>query len=897
MRYASLGTRLFAFLLLTVACPAFAQTPPPPPFTISFASAQFTAAENSIVDVILKCAGPAPANMSVNLDVRIFPSDQESSYGFAWGAAGAPEHHATFNFDDNYYNPGRTVVFTITSVSNGGAIGTPASTTLTIADDEKQPMLFINDVTVDEGTTSAGVPQKNAVFTIGLTAGLPNSTFIPVTLHEQSAKNGVDFLWPNPGTLFFAPGQTSTTLTIPIVGDSLPEADETFSVELTPPPNVIAEKTIGTCTILDDDGAVTPQNQRIAVCEKGAIHIRLGNPAVTTEQVILQVSDPDLLAAPGAVPIAAGTADADAEFTGLKPGAGSILATLPPSRGGRTYELLVTVHDNTTVILDPMELNLSLGASANVTARIDPPPASPVHIFVQTAKSGVVSVPDILTTGADGRLAIPVHATGLGATTVNVAMLDVNGGASADLGVNVTLGPGPVITSVVPTLGRATGGESVRINGFNFSERCAVSFDGIPVPGFSALPGGGALNVLTPPHDAGIVDIAVRCDTRSFVFPGSFAYQGAPAKVTTISPKSGTVRGGTIVSIIGTDFRFDSCSVRFGQTTASLISNLGNTSFISVESPAHAVGSVDVSLVCGSQTVTLPGAFSYVASDDLPATLVSSFGLKQGSSAGMSGSSFRRDDEVLLNGVVLQDMTTPDSGEHFFTLPEIAGQAALTLRDYAGRSLTRTVTITAPDTPAVTKVPDRVTLGSEFSITGTALRPGLTYMLGPAPVQLIPNPVISPFSRSICASCSPATAVFRAPISVGPGTASFTIADHGTLLVTRSVEVTTSGPTVSSITPPCAAVEGGSLVTIAGSGFDDGAAVQFGTTQSIDVVVKDRFTIMARVPPPFGFLQPQITVFNPDGSAATLTNAFTYKSAADGGCGGTGGGRHRATGH
>jgi hypothetical protein len=59
---------------------------------------------------------------------------------------------------------------------------------------------------------------------------------------------------------------------------------------------------------------------------------------------------------------------------------------------------------------------------------------------------------------------------------------------------------------------------------------------------------------------------------------------------------------------------------------------------------------------------------------------------------------------------------------------------------------------------------------------------------------------------------------------------------------------------------------------------------------------------LAQTPPPFTIsftdsaYSAQITVFNPDGSAATLTNAFTYRSAADGGCG-TGGGRHRAAGH
>ena len=748
----------------------------------------------------------------------------------------------------------------------------------------------IDDVTIIEG--SAG-QKKSAVFTVRLSLPRDVFTSIPIFVDDLTATEGLDYEWSGQFVSFPAGSQVAT-VSVTILGDDLPEEDETFQVKLVPLPPIQAEKAVGYCTIVDDDDEIYPLIQRIAKGEKGSINIRLKRTTTVAGQALVQSSDPDLLAVPSFIAIAVGATEASAQFTGLKVGAGSIRVTLPPSQGGRTDELFVTVYDNTTVTLDPMQLNLSLGTSANVTARIDPPPPDPIHVLVQAANSGIVVVPNFLATGADGSVSIPVRATGLGATTVNVAMLDVNGGASADLGVHVTLGPGPVITSVVPTIGRASGGESVRLNGVNFSDRCAVSFDGIPVPSSSAQSGGGALNVLTPPHDDGLVDIAVRCDTRSFVLPGAFAYLSTPARVTGISPTSGTVRGGTIVEIVGTDLRFGSCSAHFGQTPASLILIFGNTS-ISVASPAHAAGSVDVSLVCGSQTVTLPDAFSYLASDDPPATLISIFGLKQGSNTELFGSWFRRDDEVLLNGVALKDMTTPYRGEHFFTLPEIAGQAELTLRDYAGRALIRTVTITAPpDTPAVTKMPDRVALGSEFSVTGTGLRPGLTYMLGPAPVQVIPNPSL--FDGDFC-GCSPTTVVFRAPISVKPGTATFTIADHGTLLVTKSVEVTTSGPVVSSITPPCAAVEGGSLVTIAGSGFDDGAAVRFGTTQSIDVVVKDRFTIIARVPPPFGILQPQITVFNPDGSAATLTNAFTYKSsAADGGCG-TGGGRHRATGH
>lgn len=139
-------------------------------------------------------------------------------------------------------------------------------------------------------------------------------------------------------------------------------------------------------------------------------------------------------------------------------------------------------------------------------------------------------------------------------------------------------------------------------------------------------------------------------------------------------------------------------------------------------------------------------------------------------------------------------------------------------------------------------------------------------------------------------NCTPPD-VFRAPISVGPGTLSFTIADHGTVLVTKSVQVTTAGPVVSTITPPCAAFDGGSLVTISGNGFEDGAFVQFGTTRSMEVVVKNPFTMTMKLPPAFGITQPQITILNPSGTSATLTNAFRYASEA------CGSGRRRAAVH
>jgi hypothetical protein len=880
---------VFVLFLLTVAGSAFALAPP---FTISFSQAQYSALENEHPSVLLIHSGTVPGDTNIQLRITEMPYGGTQVINFPWGTSG-DTRVISVGQDDPYYNPGRSFVVTILSVGNGGGIAAPGTATMTIIDNEVPPTVSINDVTIVEGTSlHPDILSVNfATFTISLASAFPFPVSVPVAFHDQSAKNGVDFLAPTTAVVVFGFQQQTATLFVPIVGDKLPEGDKTFTVELLPQSPVLPGRTIATCTILDDDGAVSPLNQRIAEGgDKGVINIRLTDPAAADEQVILQASDPTLLTVPGSVTIPAGASEAMAEFTGARVGAGSIFVTLPPTRGGRTYELSVTVHDATTLTIDPIRLDLNLGAEGTATARVDPVPAAPVRLLLQPAKTGVVSVPDTVLTGADGKAFIPVRAIGLGSTIVGLSLLDINGGASLDLGVGVTLGPGPVATSINQALGRSSGGQWVTISGFNFSDRCAFSLGGVPAPETLVQPN-GTVFLLTPPHDAGTVDLAVRCGTRPFVLASAITYQPSPVKLTGVSPKTGTTHGGTLVAINGADLRFDSCGARFGETQASLISTHGTTSSITAVAPSHEAGSVAVTLVCGSETVTLPNAFNYVAADDPPATVSNTFGLQQGAFAGIDGVSFRRDDQILINGVALPDVSTPESSRHLYTLPEIAGQAELTLRDYAGRTLIRTVTISPPVAPAITTIPDRITLGAKFPVTGRGLRSGLTYMLGPAPVEPIPNPLISSFDRSLCnVSCTPPD-VFRAPISVGPGTVSFTIADHGTVLATKSVQVTTAGPVVSTITPPCAAFDGGSLVTIFGNGFEDGAVVQFGTTRSMEVVVKDPFTMTVKLPPAFGITQPQITVFNPSGTSATLTNAFRYASEAD-----CGSGRRRAAG-
>jgi hypothetical protein len=89
---------------------------------------------------------------------------------------------------------------------------------------------------------------------------------------------------------------------------------------------------------------------------------------------------------------------------------------------------------------------------------------------------------------------------------------------------------------------------------------------------------------------------------------------GNPAPtVTGIGPSSGTVSGGTLVSITGTGF-LSGATVKFGGTAATGVSVASSTS-ITATTPAHAAGAVDVVVTnTDSQSGILSGGYTYTSS-------------------------------------------------------------------------------------------------------------------------------------------------------------------------------------------------------------------------------------------------------------------------------------------
>ncbi|MFN5515704.1 MAG: ELWxxDGT repeat protein [Cyanobacteriota bacterium] len=117
----------------------------------------------------------------------------------------------------------------------------------TIKNDD--PLLSINDVTVLE--SDDGLNLANFVVTLSD----PSGKIITVnyeTADGEMAIAGIDYI-PQSGTLIFNPGETSQIISIPIIGESFIEDDETFFVNISNINNIVIADNQGVGTIVNDD--------------------------------------------------------------------------------------------------------------------------------------------------------------------------------------------------------------------------------------------------------------------------------------------------------------------------------------------------------------------------------------------------------------------------------------------------------------------------------------------------------------------------------------------------------------------------------------------------------------------------------------------------------------------
>ncbi len=125
------------------------------------------------------------------------------------------------------------------------------SGSVTILNDDA--LLQITDASVLEGHSG----NRTVTFTVSLTAESALPVSVSYASADGTATAGVDYLALTPGMLTFLPGETSKTVEVEVVGDTIAESSETFSVLLSDATNAVIDDATGIGTILDDDVTLT----------------------------------------------------------------------------------------------------------------------------------------------------------------------------------------------------------------------------------------------------------------------------------------------------------------------------------------------------------------------------------------------------------------------------------------------------------------------------------------------------------------------------------------------------------------------------------------------------------------------------------------------------------------
>jgi hypothetical protein len=140
-------------------------------------------------------------------------------------------------------------VFTLALSNLPAGVGLLLDTAQGRIQNDDSAAVSIRDVTIAEGDTGL----SPARFVVTATGSVQGGFSVALETRDGNATAGEDYLTGS-GTLRFAEGQTEGQFEVALVGDGLPEPDETFEVTLTSPSNgVTLGRASATATLTNDD--------------------------------------------------------------------------------------------------------------------------------------------------------------------------------------------------------------------------------------------------------------------------------------------------------------------------------------------------------------------------------------------------------------------------------------------------------------------------------------------------------------------------------------------------------------------------------------------------------------------------------------------------------------------
>jgi hypothetical protein len=454
----------------------------------------------------------------------------------------------------------------------------------------------------------------------------------------------------------------------------------------------------------------------------------------------------------------------------------------------------------------------------------------------------------------------PAHPAGL--SDISVVLPDARRVTLADA-YEFQAPPIPTISSIAPANGPIAGGTPVTIQGSGFSAGTQVFFDHTAAVSVDIL-SAHSLVAVTPPHTAGLVDVAVQIpDGRDATTVGGFLYVAPPnPTINTIDPNTGPAAGGTSVTITGTDFR-PGAVVLFGSVPASSVSVLNATTLTAV-TPAHAAGLVDVTVTnSDSTTITYVDGFTFEPPVPL---VVNSIDPNHGSPDGgtvvtLLGEGFTSGATVVFGLAAATDVTiVSDQILTAVSPPQPAGTVVpLTVTLPDGQSVTTADTFTYVPLPTITSLTPESgpeAGGTVVNIAGTNLGTATNVRFAG-----VAAPHFAVLSDTLIQAVTPpgsGAAVVRVVTPFDDAYALFTYVPPATA-------------TIAGLAPDSGPEAGDTIVTITGTALSETTDVTFGGASALNLTVLSDTLLEALTPPGTGAVT--VEVQTPYGNPQAL---FTY---------------------
>lgn len=453
-----------------------------------------------------------------------------------------------------------------------------------------------------------------------------------------------------------------------------------------------------------------------------------------------------------------------------------------------------------------------------------------------------------------------------------------NGSGSASLSAVFTYTAiSPTIGSISPSSGSLDGGATITVSGTGFVPGTALTVGGVAATGISIIDA-NTLTAILPAYSGGILaaDVVVNNGISNATLSGGFSYQAQAPTLTAVTPSSGTLLGGTLITLTGTHFIPDS-TVSVGGIAAQNV-NVINATTLNARVPAYLSGPLlkDVAISNDGGTANLSAAFSYTLVAPSATSASPHTGpVSGGTTLTISGLGFTPGTTVTIGGNPATNVNITDTFTLSADVPAYQGGplAADIVVNNGNSSATLAAGFTyQAGTPTLSNIsPNSASLegGVTLTLSGTNFTPATTVSIGGLAGTAIH--VINATSLTVVLPAYSSGSLSK-DVVINNGV--------GTVTASAGFSYTVVTPTISTVSPSAGSTAGDTAINLQGSGFVPGMSIRIGGILASNVTVNDAMHASASVPAYFdGSLTVDITVDN-GSTPATLTGAYTYHASS-----------------